>query len=141
MVGMIPVETQYVNFEVSKGPFGAAVIVLGAVCLFTGLLGCTAAKVRGYVFGTLFVLLALAMGLAFLIVGIIMSGFINKEMLTDLQDMACASSESIRTEYTFAVDKKMCSTQCPCAKGEGQSNLKLWQSYDDSTLREFNRTF
>jgi hypothetical protein len=137
----MPSKTDYVDFNVSESGFGIAVIILGIVCLIVGCLGVTTAKVRGFCLGTFFLLASLIMGCAFLIVGIIMSGFLDKSTLENFRDRACVNYFSeTGPQYLAAVDKQMCSLECPCDRGDGQEYQDLWSSYSDDYLRQFNRT-
>jgi len=129
------------NLHISQSGFGVAVIVLGIITLLVGFLGYTTGKVRGCMLGSMFIFASLIMGVAFLVIGIVMAGLIDKNTLIKLRNDACVNyGTDIGPAYLQAVDKKMCSWECPCEKGDGQWIQEMWSDYDDSYLRKFNRT-
>jgi hypothetical protein len=137
MSGYLPKSIENkINLSISQSGYGAAVIVLGIVTLLVGCLGYTTGRVRGCMLGSIFIFASFAMGVAFLIIGIVMAGLIGQETLIDLRDQACLNYGSdIGPAYLEAVDKNMCSLECPCDKGDGKNIQDLWESYDDMYLR------
>jgi hypothetical protein len=41
--------------------------------------------------------------------------------------------------YLGAVDKVMCSKECPCPYGPGNTYKELWESTENTVLSKYNR--
>ena len=64
----------------------------------------------------------------------------TNDIFTDLKDKACAKAVLLKDEYSLAVDRQVCTSQCPCPLGDKGANKALWEGYGDDFLRTFNRT-
>ena len=136
----LPPSTNYVNIDIGKSGFGMAVIFLGLVSIMIAILGCCTAKTKNCLFATMFITTSFLMGLSLLIIGIIMSGFMKDGIFEEVKTKTCAKSVMLTTEYNLAVDKVLCSNQCPCPKGTSGKNQQMWDGYGNDFLRQHSRT-
>ena len=68
--------------------FGLGIVILGAICVVTGILGCLTGKCKKCWFATLFILLAGIIGLVCLILGFVMLG--GAGLVSRATDAVCA---------------------------------------------------
>ena len=57
-----------------------------------------------------------------------------------MKDKICAKSPMLNDEYFHAVDRQMCTAECPCSEGINNETRLSWESKGDDHFREYNRT-
>lgn len=119
--------------------FSSAIMILGVFVFGLGLLGFWLAKCKGTVSTTVFIVLAAVLALVLLIVGALLGGFVGNGLFNKIERKMCKKSSVVFEGYRDTVDKGMCSIDCPCTKGEGDFNKKLWTGYDTDILSASNR--
>ena len=107
--------------------FGLGIIVLGLICIVTGILGCLTGKCKKCWFATLFIILAGIVGLVCLILGFIMMG--GAGLVSKAVDMICTGvNDSIQNDLNRAVNNNMCRDRCKCNPGPNNANKDLWMN-------------
>ena len=108
----------------SNASLGQGMMILGALVLVTGILGCLTAKFKKPWFAILFIILTFILGLVLIIVGGL-SAF-GSQVYSAVGNAACdaARSNNLYNEYKKAVDQRMCSDDCKC----NEEYKSLWQT-------------
>ena len=111
---------------------GLTSLVFGGLAFLIGCCGCMTARWMKAWCAVPLVVLAFTVGIAVFIVGTVMSGF-APEAIGLLQEESCNLPWLItaQEDYESLVDRYMCSTLCPCPRGEEDVYLDYWQAMDD----------
>ena len=104
----------YVDLDIGNSGFGVAIIFLGIFCIGLGVLGFFLAKFKGCISTTLFNTFAGLFALILLILGALMGGFVSDKLFQKIKRHSCKNSQIVFDEYVAAVDKSVCSVDCPC---------------------------
>jgi len=101
---LLPQETEYISFEIKQSGLGVGVICMGILCLFIGLLGWTVSNVKGIILSSIFIFFAAAMGVIFLVIGVVMAGLISSDTVNEMKSQACEQAATVKSEYLASVD-------------------------------------
>jgi len=129
-----------VDLDIGNTGFGVAIIFLGIFCIGLGVLGFCMAKCKGCISTTLFITFAGLFALILLILGALMGGFVGPKLFQKIKKHSCRQSGIVFDEYVAAIDKSVCSYECPCPKGANDANEDLWTGYGNDYVRQYNRT-
>lgn len=114
-------------------------LILGAVAILVGLLGCATCKCKKPCFTIPFIILTLVAGLVLLILGLVLLGAAN-QLVDKAQDGVCKISENsnanIAENYNKAVEVYVCSEICPC----DEKNKELWSKIDEKVYNDHKRS-
>jgi len=121
-------------------------MVVGLLTLLTALLGCCVCcsdkwKCPKACFAVPFGIVTFVMGVALIVLGglAVSAGSLLTPETFKGPICASAKAQDAVAAYTTAIDKVMCSEECPCAQGAGRSNQELWGALDTAILRKYAR--
>lgn len=139
-MGVVQKPNKWAGIEAfDESGFGTGVLILGAIAILTGLLGCATCKCKKVCFTIPFGILSFVAGLVLLILGLVLLG-VASELVDKAQEGICKvsskSNANIAQSYNDAVELYVCSEICPC----DTKNKELWSKIDEKTYNEHKRT-
>lgn len=142
-MGVVSKPNKWTGVEAfNESGFGTGVLILGAIAILVGLLGCATCKCKKACFTIPFVILTLIIGLVLLIIGVVLMGaagdFIDKAQKR-ICEVTASSNNALAENYNNAVEIFVCSKACPCPQGEGGATKTLWSNVPVETYTAHKR--
>ena len=127
------------DFDINPSTFGYLAIVAGVFLIGTSVLGCMTGKFKKPCFALPYLIATGVLCLILFIFGAV--ALAGRRNLNKVRDDACktAGAGDLKQQYKDTIDRYTCSSECPCAAGEGDSIKNLWYSYNDDKFRKSNR--
>lgn len=131
------------NISIAASGYALPVLVIGAMVLFTSLIGCGVwrAKSNKACFAVPFGIICFVAGITLFVIGIVALSSGSVMTPEKFKEPICASekAKSMQSTYLAAIDKVMCSDVCPCESGAGNKNEEKWTGLSASLLSRFSR--
>jgi hypothetical protein len=132
-----------INIKIEESGYALPVLVIGAMVLFTSLLGCAVHKSSNNksCFAVPFGIICFCAGITLFVIGIIALSAGKVMTPEKFKEPICASdkAKSLMENYLNSIDKVMCSDVCPCESGAANTNENLWTGQSAAVLTRFER--
>ena len=145
---VVPADAKTVGLDIniSQSGYALPVMVVGLLTLLTAMLGCCVCssdrcKCHKACFAVPFGIVTFVMGVALIVLGLLAVSAGSLLTPETFKGPICSSAraQDAVAAYASAIDKVMCSDECPCAQGAGRSTQELWGAIDSAVLRKYAR--